>query len=100
MGRHKLTGPLPKPAVTCVIQRSRWLLKQETTRSWPDSGIDWPLSSEQRSGWRAGKFGRSIRSGRLIPDERLEADPAAELTVVEAGSNRASNYRPASVPLS
>jgi DnaK suppressor protein len=32
----------------------------------------------------AGSFGRSIRSGEPIPDERLEADPAAELTVEEA----------------
>ena len=32
----------------------------------------------------AGTFGRSIRSGRPIPDDRLEADPAAELTVDEA----------------
>jgi DnaK suppressor protein len=31
-----------------------------------------------------GTFGRSIRSGRPIPDDRLEADPAAELTVDEA----------------
>jgi RNA polymerase-binding transcription factor len=34
----------------------------------------------------AGTFGRSIRSGRPIPDERLEADPAAELTVEEAAA--------------
>jgi DnaK suppressor protein len=33
---------------------------------------------------RAGTFGRSTRSGELIPDERLEADPTAELTVEEA----------------
>jgi DnaK suppressor protein len=33
---------------------------------------------------RAGTFGRSTRSGALIPDERLEADPAVELTVAEA----------------
>jgi RNA polymerase-binding transcription factor len=33
---------------------------------------------------RAGTFGRSTRSGALIPDDRLEADPAAELTVEEA----------------
>jgi DnaK suppressor protein len=32
----------------------------------------------------AGTFGRSIRSGQTIPDDRLEADPAAELTVEEA----------------
>ena len=32
----------------------------------------------------AGIYGRSVRSGEPIPDERLEADPAAELTVEEA----------------
>lgn len=32
----------------------------------------------------AGTFGTSVRSGEPIPDERLEADPAAELTVNEA----------------
>jgi DnaK suppressor protein len=31
-----------------------------------------------------GTFGRSIRSGATIPDERLEADPTAELTIEEA----------------
>ena len=31
-----------------------------------------------------GTYGRSILSGDPIPDERLEADPAAELTVEEA----------------
>jgi DnaK suppressor protein len=31
-----------------------------------------------------GTYGLSVRSGRPIPDERLEADPAAELTVEEA----------------
>jgi len=30
-----------------------------------------------------GTYGRSVRSGRSIPDDRLEADPAAELTVDE-----------------
>jgi RNA polymerase-binding transcription factor len=38
--------------------------------------------AEQRL--NAGTFGRSIRSGQIIPDDRLEADPAAELTVEEA----------------
>ena len=33
-----------------------------------------------------GTYGRSVRSGVPIPDERLEADPAAELTVEEARS--------------
>ncbi|MFC4783926.1 TraR/DksA family transcriptional regulator [Nocardioides sp. MAHUQ-72] len=31
-----------------------------------------------------GTYGRSVRSGQPIPDERLEADPAAELTVEES----------------
>jgi RNA polymerase-binding transcription factor len=31
-----------------------------------------------------GTYGVSIRSGQPIPDDRLEADPAAELTVEEA----------------
>jgi DnaK suppressor protein len=31
-----------------------------------------------------GTYGRSVRSGVPIPDARLEADPAAELTVEEA----------------
>jgi DnaK suppressor protein len=34
----------------------------------------------------AGTYGKSIRSGEPIPDERLEADPAAELTVTEAAA--------------
>ena len=32
----------------------------------------------------AGTYGVSVRSGQPIPDDRLEADPAAELTVEEA----------------
>jgi DnaK suppressor protein len=36
----------------------------------------------------AGKYGLSVRSGDPIPDERLEADPAAELTVAEAAADR------------
>jgi len=32
----------------------------------------------------AGTYGRSVLGGEPIPDERLDADPAAELTVDEA----------------
>jgi DnaK suppressor protein len=32
----------------------------------------------------AGSYGYSVRSGMEIPDARLEADPAAELTIEEA----------------
>lgn len=35
-----------------------------------------------------GGYGRSVRSGEPIPDERLEADPAAELTVAEAQADQ------------
>jgi DnaK suppressor protein len=38
-----------------------------------------------------GSYGRSVRSGLPIPDERLEADPAAELTVQEAAADQAAN---------
>jgi len=31
-----------------------------------------------------GSYGKSVQSGDPIPDERLDADPAAELTVEEA----------------
>jgi DnaK suppressor protein len=35
-----------------------------------------------------GTYGRSVQSGLPIPDERLEADPTAELTIEEAGAQR------------
>jgi DnaK suppressor protein len=36
----------------------------------------------------AGSYGKSTLSGQPIPDERLQADPAAELTIEEASSSR------------
>ncbi len=36
----------------------------------------------------AGTYGRSVLSGQPIPDDRLEADPAAELTIEEARARR------------
>jgi DnaK suppressor protein len=36
----------------------------------------------------AGTYGKSALSGKPIPDERLEADPAAELTIEEARARR------------
>jgi DnaK suppressor protein len=38
---------------------------------------------------RDGTYGYSVASGLPIPDERLEADPAAELTVEEATADDA-----------
>jgi DnaK suppressor protein len=40
--------------------------------------------AEDRLG--AGTYGLSVQSGTPIPDDRLEADPAAELTVEEAAA--------------
>ena len=36
----------------------------------------------------AGTYGKSVLSGKPIPDERLEADPTAELTIEEARARR------------
>jgi len=41
----------------------------------------------------AGTYGRSVLSGRPIPDERLEAFPLAELTVDEAARDRSLGGR-------
>jgi DnaK suppressor protein len=52
------------------------------------TGVRDRLAAVERAEQRlaAGTYGRSIRSGDPIPDERLEADPAAELTVEEASA--------------
>jgi DnaK suppressor protein len=60
-----------------------------TTEGTDDSikkGLQDRLTAIERAEKRLadGTFGRSIRTGQLIPDDRLEADPAAELTVGEA----------------
>jgi DnaK suppressor protein len=52
------------------------------------AGLEDRLAAIARAEQRidAGTYGHSIRSGLPIPDERLEADPAAELTVGEAAN--------------
>ena len=62
-------------------------LRRATTRSRPASRTGWPRRTG-RTRLAAGTYGLSIRSGEPIPDERLEADPAAELTVEEARRGR------------
>jgi DnaK suppressor protein len=54
------------------------------------AGLRERLSAIERAQQRLidGTYGLSVRSGEPIPDERLEADPAAELTVDEAQSER------------
>jgi RNA polymerase-binding transcription factor DksA len=41
----------------------------------------------------AGRYGRSVRSGAVIPDDRLEADPLAELTAEEASEEASKEER-------
>ncbi|MDQ6782171.1 MAG: TraR/DksA family transcriptional regulator [Actinomycetota bacterium] len=53
------------------------------------AGLRVRLEALQRAEERlaAGTYGKSVRSGQPIPEERLEADPAAELTVEEAADD-------------
>jgi len=44
----------------------------------------WAALQRAEARLAAGSYGRSVRSGRPIPEERLAADPLAELTVEEA----------------
>jgi DnaK suppressor protein len=44
----------------------------------------WAALERAEARLAAGDYGRSVQSGRPIPDERLETDPLAELTVEEA----------------
>jgi DnaK suppressor protein len=46
----------------------------------------WAALQRAEARLAAGSYGRSVRSGQPIPDERLEADPLAELTVQEAAA--------------
>jgi len=54
----------------------------ESIRAQLQNRLDAVGRAEQRLA--EGTYGRSVRSGRPIPDARLEADPSAELTVEEA----------------
>ena len=46
----------------------------------------WAALQRAEARLAAGSYGRSVRSGQPIPDERLEADPLAELTAEEAAA--------------
>jgi DnaK suppressor protein len=54
----------------------------ESIRAQLQDRLDAVGRAEQRLA--KGTYGLSVRSGQPIPDARLEADPAAELTVDEA----------------
>ena len=61
-------------------------LTQEGTDDSIKAELNERLSAIERAERRLeeGTYGLSVRSGQPIPDERLESDPAAELTVDEA----------------
>jgi RNA polymerase-binding transcription factor len=46
----------------------------------------WAALQRAEARLAAGNYGRSVHSGQPIPDQRLEADPLAELTVQEAAA--------------
>ena len=54
-----------------------------STSSCEPSGQPWSGAEARLA---AGSYGRSVRSGQPIPDERLAADPLTELTVEEAAA--------------
>jgi RNA polymerase-binding transcription factor len=53
----------------------------------------WAALERAEARLAAGSYGRSVRSGQPIPDERLEADPLAELTVQEAAAAEPSTLQ-------
>ena len=55
----------------------------------------WAALERAEARLAAGSYGRSVRSGQPIPDERLEADPLAELTVQEAAAAEPSTVEEA-----
>jgi DnaK suppressor protein len=72
---------------------------QDLTNRGTDALVEEDLAERLRTVRRAiqrleeGTYGVSVRSGRPIPDDRLEADPAAELTVEEAEAEGARRGR-------
>ncbi len=61
-------------------------LTREGTDDSVKTGLQERLAALDRAERRLedGTYGYSVRSGQPIPDDRLEADPAAELTIEEA----------------
>jgi DnaK suppressor protein len=61
-------------------------LTKEGTDDSVKTGLQERLAAIDRAERRLedGQYGYSVRSGQPIPDDRLEADPAAELTIEEA----------------
>lgn len=69
------------------VDDANWRIAEETGRAVSRSLRDrWSALERAEERLQRGTYGRSISSGRSIPDERLEADPLAELLVEEAAA--------------
>src|SRR6266511_870038 len=67
------------------VDDANWRIAEETGRAVSRSLRDrWSALERAEERLQRGTYGRSIASSRPIPDERLEADPLAELLVEEA----------------
>jgi DnaK suppressor protein len=69
------------------VDDANWRIAEETGRAVSRSLRDrWSALERAEERLARGNYGLSLLSGKPIPDERLEADPLAELTVQEAAS--------------
>ncbi len=69
------------------VDDANWRIAEETGRAVSRSLRDrWSALERAEDRLTRGTYGRSVLSAKPIPDERLEADPLAELTVEEAAS--------------
>jgi DnaK suppressor protein len=69
------------------VDDANWRIAEETGRAVSRSLRDrWSALERAEDRLARGAYGRSVMSGKTIPEERLEADPLAELTVEEAAS--------------
>jgi DnaK suppressor protein len=75
-GSEKETGDIADPAESFTSQEGDDAVAE---------GLRAQLAAVERAEARLsdGTYGRSVKSGLPIPDDRLEANPAAELTVAE-----------------
>jgi DnaK suppressor protein len=69
------------------VDDANWRIAEETGRAVSRSLRDrWSALERAEDRLARGAYGRSVLSGKPIPEERMEADPLAELTVEEAAS--------------
>jgi RNA polymerase-binding transcription factor len=81
--RTEMAATAPDPGDD--VDDANWRIAEETGRAVSRSLRDrWSALERAEERLERGTYGRSIVSGKEIPEERLEADPLAELLVEEA----------------